>query len=606
MAMIALRAGSLQMVFDDTSAFLRHVRLGDREIVRGIFAAVRDRNWNTIAAEVHARSVARADRAFEISFDAVVKADDIDFQWHGTLCGSEDGTVTFGFNGVANQSFLKNRIGICVLHPDEHCAGQPCTILHTDGSSTKGRFPKFISPHQPFKNIKSISHPATPETSVVVAFDGDVFEMEDQRNWTDASFKTYSTPLERPFPVRVEAGQRIVQKVTVSLSAAPPLQNSGRATDRQPRVAIDWSDRRTPPRLGFGMATTGQPLSGTAVELLAATAPDHLRFDLAFDTADWPLRLREASQLAAAVNARLHVALFLTDSAEQQLDRLLAELPQTPGIFGLWMIFHVAKKVTPSQWVELARKKILPWDERATFAAGTNAYFAELNRDRPEPRSPALPCYSINPQVHAFDNLSLIETLGAQCSTVETAAQFSKQPVVISPITLRPRFNPNATDLTADAIPESDPRQPTEFAAAWTAGSLARLTRCAGIHSVTYYETAGPRGIFGDDDRPFAMYHIFKTMAGCQFVHACRTNQPLLVDALALSQPDGHRVVMLASFAAERQIIALDGLDGEVRIRPLTARGFAEGVTAHATQGRLEIEVPGETASLIVGSSQSN
>ena len=29
---------------------------------------------------------------------------------------------------------------------------------------------------------------------------GDVFEMEDQRNWTDASFKTYCTPLRQPFP----------------------------------------------------------------------------------------------------------------------------------------------------------------------------------------------------------------------------------------------------------------------------------------------------------------------------------------------------------------------------------------------------------------------
>ena len=30
-----------------------------------------------------------------------------------------------------------------------------------------------------------------------LAFEGDIFEMEDQRNWTDASFKTYCTPLAR-------------------------------------------------------------------------------------------------------------------------------------------------------------------------------------------------------------------------------------------------------------------------------------------------------------------------------------------------------------------------------------------------------------------------
>ena len=37
-------------------------------------------------------------------------------------------------------------------------------------------------------------------------------------NWTDASFKTYSTPLSRPFPVEVASGEEIHQKVTLNLS----------------------------------------------------------------------------------------------------------------------------------------------------------------------------------------------------------------------------------------------------------------------------------------------------------------------------------------------------------------------------------------------------
>ena len=34
--------------------------------------------------------------------------------------------------------------------------------------------------------------------------------------------------------------------------------------------------------------------------------------------------------------------------------------------------------------------------------------------------------YSINPQVHAFDNLSLAETLSAQAETVKSARNFQK------------------------------------------------------------------------------------------------------------------------------------------------------------------------------------
>ena len=54
-----------------------------------------------------------------------------------------------------------------------------------------------------------------------------------------------------------------------------------------------------------------------------------------------------------------------------------------------------------------------------------------------------LVCYSINPQVHAFDNLSLIETLSAQPETVKSARQFSNNKfIAVSPITLKMRFNP--------------------------------------------------------------------------------------------------------------------------------------------------------------------
>ena len=39
-----------------------------------------------------------------------------------------------------------------------------------------------------------------------VRFHGEVFESEDQRNWGDYSFKTYSTPQARPKPVAVAPG----------------------------------------------------------------------------------------------------------------------------------------------------------------------------------------------------------------------------------------------------------------------------------------------------------------------------------------------------------------------------------------------------------------
>jgi hypothetical protein len=100
-------------------------------------------------------------------------------------------------------------------------------------------------------------------------------------------------------------------------------------------------------------------------------------------------------------------------------------------------------------------------------------------------------------QVHTFDDLSLVETLEAQPITVESALQFCDRDLIVSPITLRPRFNPNATNpakQSEDLSSAADPRQSTLFCATWTVGSLARFLPLDRVESLTFYETSGPRG----------------------------------------------------------------------------------------------------------------
>ena len=71
-----------------------------------------------------------------------------------------------------------------------------------------------------------------------------------------------------------------------------------------------------------------------------------------------------------------------------------------------------------------------------------------------------LVCYSINPQVHAFDNSSLIETLEAQAITVESTRQFADGlPIAVTPVTLLARFNPNATGPEPEPPPGELPTQ---------------------------------------------------------------------------------------------------------------------------------------------------
>jgi hypothetical protein len=384
--------------------------------------------------------------------------------------------------------------------------------------------------------------------------------MEDQRNWTDASFKTYSTPLNDPFPVRLEVGARVRHVVTITLDGEVPERIA--AANVRPSLRIAWDKPVLRVPVGIGMATRGGELSQSGIAALRTLHVAHLRVDVEPGREGWLDRLREADNLASASGAELVVAVTLWDDAEREIDQLLTAARDLQAKVGLWLVFHAAEKSTSQQWVTMMRGKLDAQGDATPIAAGANAYFAELNRTRPDAGTPAFSCYSINPQVHAFDDLSLVETLEAQRATVESARQFSAGPVVISPITLRPRFNPNATDGAAAAGPETDARQPTDFAAAWTAGALGRLLPCADVHCLTFFETHGPRGVMADDGSLYPMAKVLGALHGFEFVCDAPSSDPLKIQALALQKQGGARRLVIASFADLAQTVSANAPDG--------------------------------------------
>ena len=137
---ILLRAGGLHMIFDPRRACLRYVRLGDHEIVRAIYGAIRDKDWNTIGPHVLNLQHEPDKDHFHLSFDAECKSRGIDFFWKGVITGDARGEITFNFDGEARSTFLRSRIGICVLHPIAECAGKPCTVEEPEGRPLMASF----------------------------------------------------------------------------------------------------------------------------------------------------------------------------------------------------------------------------------------------------------------------------------------------------------------------------------------------------------------------------------------------------------------------------------------------------------------------------------
>ena len=592
--LIPLRAGPLALLYDPTSGMIRRIKLGEVEVLRGVYAAVRDRNWGTVPAVIREQKRVVLLDSFWVEFESEHRQDDVGFVWRGIIRGNADGSLRYEFDGEARTTFLRNRIGFCVLHPIRECAGARARQRRVDGMEVECRFPDLIEPQifgrSSFHDLRGVAHEVTSGTWAQVEFEGDTFEMEDQRNWTDASFKTYCTPLALPFPVEVKAGTRIRQSVSLRLRSGPPEEEDG--VDSRPSppphvsgcdeasgdpaiVTLTISDRPTGrlPAIGLGVASHGAPLSEAEIGALHQLRPAHLRVDVRLAAREAVATLERALREAAQLNCRLELALHLPREGAADAGALLRLLNQSPAAVARILALREGEPATSPATLAWVRNHFAALG--ALVGAGSDCNFCELNREHALGRLGLSDAdflfWSMNPQVHAFDHLSVMETLEAEPFTVRSARAFAGgRPLVVSPVTLKQRFNPVATGAAANVatgeLPSQvDPRQLSDFAAAWSLGSIAALAT-AGVASATFYETTGARGVMecaagsiwpakfpSSAGGVFPVYQMFTELAGFQ-------------EFARVSSVAEDQVVGLALFAADRcQRVLFANLTGQTR-----------------------------------------
>lgn len=612
---VPLQAGPVSLFFEDGD--LRYLRLGDREIIRRIYAAVRDRNWATIPARVTNVDLVDRRDSFRIFYDAEHRQGDIHFTWRAEIVGETSGRIVFTMDGVARKAFLKNRIGFCVLHPIRECAGAACRVQRTDGTLETTHFPRLVAAEQPvrgFSDVVGLAHEDVPGRWIELKFSGEIFEAEDQRNWIDASYKTYCTPLRLPFPVEIRSGQRVPQQVALEITGTAIVRASQERQTVDIEVKMDAGVRL--PKLGLGVSSLNQPLSQTARERLARLNLAHLRADLRLSSPDWKQDFARAVGEAAALNLPLEVALFLPNDWIVLWPELRSYLRQSRRGIARFLVFGEGEKSTSARALGLARQHLA--DFRVPMGAGTNADFYQLNQGRPPHTASDFITWSMNPQVHAFDLASIAETPEAIRAQLDSARQyFSGKPLVVSPVTLKPRFNPVATGpeppvAPGELPPQVDARQMSLFGAAWTLAAYKHLAE-GGVESVTFYETAGWRGVIETDEGPpvpqkfpsvprgvFPMYHFFADLAefaGGESL-ASVSARPLAVNALVLRK-EGRTAVLMANLTDSKQAVRLAGtlaLPKQARMLDATTADLAmrdpDAFRERCTDCKGDIELP--------------
>lgn len=576
-----LRSGFFSLVYHDGA--LRSISVGETEVIRMIYFAVRDRDWLTLPAEQSRFSLKKSTSGFRIGFTNHYRLGDMDFRVRITYRANTAGKLVAMARGIALNGFLKNRIGFCVLHPPDTCCGRECEVVHSDGSVSLTAFPMQVVPHQPFLDVKGIHWKPGDDITARLQFHGDVFETEDQRNWTDASFKTYSTPLSLPHPARIEKGSRVNQRIKLKINAGKiPAKKKEPVT-----ICLNGTPPRPFPEIGTCATSRLQPVTDAEAEKIRHIGFSHLRVELLLDAEDLEQQVTAKDNELAKTRLPAELCLFFGRNPVEEFHRFL-------GFYSGFIVRRILvfSKYHPATPDDLAAP-VMPLIRKAfpsiPCGAGTNCNFAELNRSA-IPSGFDLQAFAVHPQEHAADNLTLMENTAAQAHVVNTARIKEKLPVFVTPVTLQRRFNANkayAESLLKGSVRTEtmDCRQMSLFAAAWTLGSLKHLCQ-AGAAGLTYYETVGERGIMMGDfegvwkefkakrGMRFPVYHLFRVLLSDRptFTRDCESSRPLVADALVFETRKQVQI-LVANMTPFRQQILLKGFP-DLHIRSLQAGNF--------------------------------
>lgn len=556
-----LTAGPLTAILEDGN--LRTIAFGGIEGVRAVNYLARDSSWGTYRARISNMRVEQGSDAFEVGYDALCVGEGR-FGYSMKIRGEASGRLVMEAHGVALSDFPTNRLGFVVLHAAE-AGGQKLTVRHTDDSIDDTVFPEAISAGQPVFDIAELTHEPARGVTCTVVMEGDAFEMEDQRNWSDASFKTYIRPLSKPRPFTITKDMRDSQRVEIRFSGKPAVAGAagksghavrlGNVIGRMPRIACFV----LPPELGAARSVASK---------LPAVQDIVLRYDPAKDR---PEALRDAADLARRIGAELSVeAVFEARDAGAEAHALVAALAAALlQPHAVLVALRREFKTQPSNFVppgETTRAEIVSALRaaglRARIGGGTQSHFTEFNRNPPTGEEDFV-FFGSAGNVHAADDVSVMETVSAYPAIIASARKLApEKPVWLGPVTIAMRHNPYGVDVAPNPegvrkpMARFDPRFGALFGAAFATGVAAHAAK-AGVECVTL---AAPTGDFGVLDaqgraRPIAaVVGELARAAGTDVIEAEHVVPGIA--ALGFRSGDGTRM-LLANLTSEATAITL-------------------------------------------------
>jgi hypothetical protein len=591
---VRLTAGRLSA--DLAKGNLRTIRYDGIEVLRAVSYLVRDRDWGTYSPRIEDLWVEQGNGAFSVRYVAHCKGPEDSRLAISVHIAATERELIFEASALSPTGFETNRCGFCILHPIVGLAGSPAKVEHVDGRVNETRFPDRIDPWQPFKDMRAITHHVLPGVSAECRMEGDTFEMEDQRNWSDASYKTYVRPLALPWPYQIAANEPVRHRIVLSIRDTRSGQTTA-AGSAAGAIRLEPGEHSgTMPAIGLIVAPDEAKAVLAARDLLSGIAPQELLFHFDPNAGHGADALQDFAAIAALHRGRstLEIALPCKQSPASETAEIAKQM-QAAGFRpdAIMISPSVDRQSTPpgSTWPACPPLEEVYAAAHEAFAGiriggGMLSYFTELNRKRVPADRLGFISHCTNPIVHAADDLSVMQTLEAlPFITGSVRAIYGDKPYRIGPSTIPMRQNPygNRTmdNPAGGRIPMAnrDPRHNGRFAEAFALGYAIRVLD-ADLECLTLAALTGPFGLVAGKAEPteeggnrplFTIVKLLSSLAGSAWI-GCTSSHPSKVLAF-LSGSTLH----IVNLTAQEQSIDISafGSDSQGKSMALAPFGTA-------------------------------
>jgi D-apionolactonase len=516
-----VRAGELTAMYERGT--IRYMSVGGIEIVCMVYAALRLPDWDTLMPEITAEKIEQRNDSFSIQYVAVYHNGTVHYEAAVVIEGFADNRIVFSMNGNSLSAFETNRIGLCLHHTPAAMRNVDIVCRTVDESEKKIVFPEEVSPRQLASDLTSLAWRSLNGFDVRVAMSGETFEIEDQRNWGDGSFKTYSPPLMHPYLRKVTAGESLSQQIEVSatqsrqshaIATMPPhaaahtavsasVKSSGSTSVSSPTNAAGPSAEKLSvstkfPALGLGWPDKQYNLNDDQLRGLKELDFDF--YTVWLNMAD-PASGAAFSTCAAQIEnlgARIRLTVLFSNEAEKDCEELVRWTERCSSIIDCILVLSENSNTSSTHLMTRVYPFIKQRFPLIKIGYGTAANFAELNRNRPADVPFDYLQFGLNPQVHAFDERTILESLAAHRDIIRTVKLFAaNSPVVVSPLS----FNSVYTEC------RSDKRNHSWFQLYWYLQSMSALN---GAEGIGFFSLDSEEGFF--QSRDFRNTPFFRTM----------------------------------------------------------------------------------------------